>query len=76
MGQDKANPLAAILSAALMLDYLTEKTGNTRFELAAEAIENAVDAGFAANALRPMEFGGDMGTRAVTTELLDLVAMT
>ena len=27
MGQDKANPLAAILSGALMLDYLAEKTG-------------------------------------------------
>lgn len=71
MGQDKANPLAAILSAGLMLDYLGEKTGNTRFEDAAVRIENAVQAGFEANALRPAEFGGDMGTTATTRAVLD-----
>lgn len=70
MGQDKANPLAAILSGALMLDYLAEKSGDRRLEDAAQCIERAVEGGFAANALRPMEFGGDMGTRAVTNEVL------
>ncbi|MDB6176339.1 isocitrate/isopropylmalate family dehydrogenase [Paracoccus sp. Z330] len=70
MGQDKANPLAAILSAALMLDYLSEKTGNSSYAEAGLAIDLAVDAGFAANALRPMEFGGDMGTHAVTNAVL------
>ena len=69
MGQDKANPLAAILSGALMLDYLAEKSGDTRFANAAQHIEQAVETGFAANAIRPMEFGGDMGTRAVTAEV-------
>tara|TARA_R100000789_G_scaffold67590_3_gene63524 strand:+ start:19917 stop:21041 length:1125 start_codon:yes stop_codon:yes gene_type:complete len=73
MGQDKANPLAAILSSALMLEYLAEKTGNARFDEAAQLIDDAVQAGFEANALRPMEFGGDMGTRAVTTEILSRV---
>ncbi|MCB1334788.1 MAG: isocitrate/isopropylmalate dehydrogenase family protein [Roseivivax sp.] len=73
MGQDKANPLAAILSAALMLDYLADKTSDPRHGDAARAIEQAVDAGFAQNALRPMEFGGDMGTRAVTAAVLDRV---
>ena len=29
--------------------------------------------GFAANALRPMEFGGDMGTRAVTAAVIDQI---
>lgn len=71
MGQDKANPLAAILSGGLMLDYLFEKIGNARFEEAALRIEQAVDQGFAENALRPMEFGGDMGTKAVTQAVLD-----
>ncbi len=70
MGQDKANPLAAILSAAMMLDYLAEKLNDTRYSDAALMIERAVDHGFQANALRPMEFGGDMGTRAVTEEVL------
>ena len=70
MGQDKANPLAAILSGGLMLDYLADKSGDTRLEDAARLLEGAVDAGFAAGALRPMEFGGDMGTRAITNALL------
>lgn len=73
MGHDKANPLAAILSGAMMLDYLADKAGDIRLADAANLIENAVENGFAANALRPMEFGGDMGTKAVTDELLDRV---
>ena len=79
MGQDRANPLAAILSGALMLDYLADKAGgpNGSHEAgAAEAaglIGRAVDKGFAANRLRPMEFGGDMGTKAVAREVIALI---
>ncbi len=71
MGQDKANPLAAILSGAMMLDYLADKVGDTKLADAAALVEKVVADGFADNALRPMEFGGDMGTKAVTNELLD-----
>jgi len=74
MGQDKANPLAAILSGALMLDYLAEKSGNEGYADAALRIENAVQAGFEQNRLRPMEFGGNMGTKAVTGEILSIIA--
>lgn len=74
MGQDKANPLAAILSGALMLDYLAEKLDRPALADAADLINDAVTTGFEDNALRPMEFGGDMGTRAVTNELLARVA--
>ncbi len=70
MGRDLANPLAAILSGALMLDYLAEKTGSEAMGEAAGKIEAAVEAGFAANRIRPCEFGGDMGTRAVTDEVV------
>ncbi len=73
MGQDKANPLAAVLSGALMLDYLAERSGNEAWAEAAELVETAVQDGFEENRLRPMEFGGDMGTVAVTKELLDLL---
>ncbi|MEM5584593.1 isocitrate/isopropylmalate family dehydrogenase [Roseibium sp. AS2] len=74
MGQDKANPLAAILSAALMLDYLAEKMDRPALADAANLINTAVDDGFEDNMLRPMEFGGEMGTRAVTSELLTRVS--
>jgi 3-isopropylmalate dehydrogenase len=70
MGHDKANPLAAILSGALMLDYLGEKLGAQAFSDAADIIDQAVEVGFTANRIRPMEFGGDMGTKAVTKEVL------
>lgn len=73
MGQDKANPLAAILSAAMMLDYLAERTGIAGYADAGRLIDAAVDAGFAAARLRPMEFGGDMGTSAVTKTVIDLI---
>jgi len=73
MGQDKANPLASILSGALMLHYLASRTDHEAYADAAQAIEDAVAAGFAANELRPMEFGGDMGTAAVTKAVLDRI---
>jgi len=46
MGQDKANPLAAILSGALMLDYLADRSGERAPADAATLIETAVDQGF------------------------------
>ncbi len=69
-GQDRANPLAAILSGEMMLDYLAERCDLPAYAAAAARIKDAVTAGFAANDLRPMEFGGDMGTAAVTAALL------
>jgi len=73
MGQDKANPLAAILSAALMLDYLAELDGRAEVGEAGLLIEAAVEEGFGTNMLRPNEFGGDMGTAAMTKRVLELV---
>ena len=73
MGQDKANPLAAILSGALMLDYLADRSGLEASAEAAALIETAVDHGFREKRLRPMEFGGDQGTRALTMELIDII---
>ena len=70
MGQDLANPLAAILSGALMLDYLADKTGSGAMREGGELINRAVEEGFAQNRIRPAEFGGDMGTRAVTDEVV------
>lgn len=70
MGQDKANPLATILSAGLMLDYLSDQTGQAGYADAAMIIDGAVEQGFANNDLRPMEFGGDMGTIAMTKAVM------
>jgi len=73
MGKDRANPLAAILSGALMLDYLADRHDDAACETAARLVERAVETGFATGRLRPMEFGGDMGTQAMTAVLVELV---
>ena len=72
-GRDLANPLAAVLSAAMMLDYLAEKSATQPPADAAAIIDDAVFRGFAENRLRPAEFGGDMGTAAVADEVVKLV---
>ena len=72
-GQDRANPLAAALSAAMMLDYLAEKADMRPPADAAKIIRDAVFRGFAERRLRPMEFGGDMGTEAVAAETVALI---
>ena len=73
MGTDQANPLAGILSAGLMLEYIGDKIGQPKIEKAGYLIGDAVYRGFAEKRLRPMEFGGDMGTLAMTREVVALV---
>ena len=76
MGQDKSNPLAAILSGALMLDYLAGRSGSNAMTEASKLINDAVERSFANKRIRPMEFGGDMGTKAVTDEIINQVQGT
>jgi 3-isopropylmalate dehydrogenase len=64
-GQGKANPTATILSAALMLDWLAERSGQDTLARAAQRLERAVDAVFASGKVVPFEFGGRDGTRAI-----------
>jgi 3-isopropylmalate dehydrogenase len=69
-GQGKANPTATILSAAMMLDWLAERSGRAALSAAALRIERAVDAAFAPGRLRPCEFGGPDGTAAIRDAVL------
>ncbi len=64
-GQGKANPTAAILSGALMLDWLADRHGDDALASAAQRLEHAVDEVFASGRVRPFEFGGGDGTRAI-----------
>src|SRR3546814_10658836 len=61
-GQGRANPTAAFLSAAMMLDWLAERHGEPKAAAAARLIEDAVDRAYAGGGLRPCEFGGPDGT--------------
>ena len=71
-GQGRANPIATILSAALMLDWLADKHDLDAAAAAARRIEAAVDKA-CARGIKPMEFGGHDCTaqiaRAVVAEL-------
>jgi len=64
-GQGKANPTATILSAAMMLDWLAERSGEDALAAAGARIERAVDAVFASGRIRPFEFGGSDGTKTI-----------
>ncbi len=69
-GQGKANPTATILSAAMMLDWLAERSGNEALAIAAGKLERAVDAVFASGRVRPYELGGKDGTAAIRDAVL------
>ncbi|HVF62417.1 MAG TPA: isocitrate/isopropylmalate dehydrogenase family protein [Casimicrobiaceae bacterium] len=64
-GQGKANPVATILSAAMMLDWLAERHRDDALADAAAKLERAVDEAFATRRIKPCEFGGHDGTRAI-----------
>jgi 3-isopropylmalate dehydrogenase len=64
-GQGKANPTATILSAAMMLDWLGERSGQAALIEAAMKLERAVNDSFGSGRIRPYEFGGSDGTQAI-----------
>jgi 3-isopropylmalate dehydrogenase len=69
MGQGKANPTATILSAAMMLDWLSQTHDHAPAAEAALRIERAVDQAYA-QGIKPMEYGGGDGTAAITNAVL------
>jgi 3-isopropylmalate dehydrogenase len=73
-GKGVANPVAMILSAAMMLDWLGTRHASQACLDAAEEIEAAVDAAFAAGAVRPYDIGGADGTGAVARAIIERLA--
>jgi 3-isopropylmalate dehydrogenase len=72
-GKGIANPTAAILSAALMLDWLAVKHGLEKCAEAAQEIEAAVDAAFASGSARSYDIGGTDGTEAVVKAVIERI---
>jgi len=73
MGLGKANPSAMILSAAMMLDWLGERSGDSRLEDGSAMIGDAVESVFADGSICPMEFGGRHGSGAVTAAIVEKI---
>jgi 3-isopropylmalate dehydrogenase len=68
-GQDRANPISLILSAAMLLNWLSRKHHKENFGLAAKAIEQAIDALLKDSGKRTCDLGGPLGTKAFTAAL-------
>ena len=70
-GKGMANPVAMILSAALMLDWLGVRHGSQKCLEAAAEIEAAVDEAFASDSIRSYDTGGQDGTGSITRAIID-----
>ena len=64
-GKGIANPVAQILSAAMMLDWLGERHGDAQAQAAARAVEAAVASTLADPRHHPADLGGNASTAAV-----------
>lgn len=69
-GRDLANPLAMILSGAMMLDWLGQKHQSESTSRAARAVENAVSTVLGEGRIRTPDLGGTAGTRSVGEAVL------
>jgi 3-isopropylmalate dehydrogenase len=71
-GRDVANPFSLILSMALLLAWYGERSGASRFESAARAIENAVTAAIEAGQ-STRDVGGNLGTAATGQAIVEIL---
>ena len=72
-GTGQANPTAMLLSAALMLDWLSERHGLEAAAAAAGALERAIETGFRTRALHPIEQGGAQSTTEAARAVIELL---
>ena len=72
-GQDKANPTSLILSAAMLLEWLAARHKRPEFDLAARAIEAAIDASLKDAATRTRDLDGKLGTQAFGKHVASLI---
>ena len=68
-GQDLANPFSQVVSAAMLLAWLSQRSGNPSYLLASRAIEAAME-GCISEQQVTRDIGGRLGTRAVGEALV------
>lgn len=69
-GQGIANPIASILSGAMMLEWLGQAHNDDSCREGAEMIEKAVGRAINTKQITPAEFGGKDGTAAITEAVI------
>jgi 3-isopropylmalate dehydrogenase len=70
-GKNVANPLATILSAAMMFEWLAQRHGDEAARLAASRMQTAVERVLAAGQTLPADLGGRAGTAQVGEAVLE-----
>ena len=73
-GQNTANPLATILSAGMMLDWLGETRGDQTCANAALIVEQAVAKVLQDGSIRTPDIGGNSSTNDVAEAVSDALA--
>lgn len=71
-GQDKANPLALLMSAVMMLNHLHETREDDRAKRAADRIKRAYNRALADGA-KTADIGGELGTEAFAEAVIDRI---
>lgn len=69
-GTGQANPIAAILSGAMMLEWLGQTHNDDSCLEGAEMIDQAVARAINGKQITPVEFGGQDGTAAITEAVI------
>jgi isocitrate/isopropylmalate dehydrogenase len=72
-GRNIANPTSLILSAAMLLDWHGQRSGNSQLTDAAMLVERAVDEVLEDPRTRTRDLGGSLGTDAFTNAVVDVV---
>lgn len=70
-GRGTANPVAQVLSAALMLDWLADQHAEPRLAHGARILEHAIER--ALSIVHPVEYGGKDGTAAITQAIVNQI---
>jgi len=73
-GQDRANPTSLILSAAMLLEWLSRRHHNPAFAHAAQKIDTAIDSALKDVATRTPDLGGKLGTQAFAKVVAERLA--
>jgi len=71
-GQNLANPLALLMSAVMMLNYLSEQRGAPELHACATRIRDAYNAALQSGA-KTRDLGGSLGTREFTDAVIERI---
>ena len=73
IGRDESNPPRRHIKCGAYVELFIRKIRQPTIRRCRTMIERSIHSGFESKRLRPIEFGHDMGTRAITRELSNII---